>query len=93
MGVALFSLVAIDRSRENDLKLCCQRFRLDITKSFFSKRVFRCWNGLPRGRVQSPSLEAFKKRLDVVLRGKVYCVNIGGRSTIGLDDLGGLFQP
>ncbi|KAK4828762.1 hypothetical protein QYF61_000753 [Mycteria americana] len=56
-GDRLFSRASCNRTRGDGFKLKEGTFRLDIRKNFFTARVVKHWNRLPR---EAPSLETFK---------------------------------
>ncbi|KFV93452.1 hypothetical protein N326_07083, partial [Eurypyga helias] len=51
----------------NRFKLRVGRFSLGIRKKFFTERMGKHWDRLPREAVDALSLEVFKARLDEAL--------------------------
>ena len=66
-GEDLLLRACSDRTSRNRFQLEEGKFRLDIRNKFFTVRVVRHWNRLPREVVVVPLLEAFKARLDGAL--------------------------
>jgi len=66
-GARFSSVAPSNRRRGNGHKLKHRKFRLNMRKNSFPLRVTEHWNKLPRGLMDSPSLEIFKTHLEVVL--------------------------
>ena len=66
-GADLFSLRSSDTTPGNGSKLRQGRFRLDMRKHFFTKRVGKRWNRPPAEVVDAPSLPVLKRHLDNIL--------------------------
>jgi len=60
-------VVPSDRRRGSGHNLKCRKFQLNMRKNFFTLRVMEPWNRLPRGVVESSSLEILKLCLDEIL--------------------------
>ena len=51
-------------TRGHNLKICKDRFNLDIGKYSFKNKVVDEWNSLPQEIVDAPSVNSFKNQLD-----------------------------
>jgi len=63
----LFSVMCSNRTRSSGLKLGHRKIHKNMQKCLFTVRVTEHWNRLPRGVVQSLSMEVLKTHLDACL--------------------------
>ena len=92
-GEWLFTWVNSDRTRGNGFKLRWD-IQVDIRRKFFTQRVVKHWNRLPKEILDAPSLEEFRARLDVALGSLVQSLVILPMAwELKLDDHHGPFQP
>ncbi|GAB0187735.1 hypothetical protein GRJ2_001238800 [Grus japonensis] len=87
-GEGLFIRECSDRTRGNGFKLKEGRFRLDVRKKFFTVRVVRHWNRLPREVEHCQGGGIHKTRLDGALGNLVkWRVSLPMAGGLELDDL------
>jgi len=80
-GEGLFTRACSDRTRGNGFRLKYGGFRINIKKKFFTMKVVRHSNRLPREAVAAPSLALFKARLDGALSNLIWwkmCLPMAG---------------
>lgn len=69
------------------MELCQGRFRLDIWKSFFTKRIIGHCNRLPRAVVTATCLTNFMEGFDNTLKSTVEFLGLSyAEPTLGLHD-------
>lgn len=51
---------------------CVYVYRLDTVRNFFTERVVKFWNTLPREVMESPSLEVLKESSDAALTATIW---------------------
>lgn len=64
-----FQFAESNRTRGHRYKLVKKRCSLNLRKNFFSQRVVDIWNKLPESVVEATTVNAFKNRLDKVVKG------------------------
>ena len=63
-GQDLFSVIPECRTHNNGLKVKEARIRLNVRKNVLTVRAVRQWNQLPQEVVNTPALEANKRKLE-----------------------------
>lgn len=65
-----------DRTRDNSFKHKEGRFRIDIRNKFFTMRMLRHWNRMPREAMDATSLEVFSVGLERALSNLFWKVSL-----------------
>jgi len=66
----LFPLVGETKTRGHSLKIRGSRFRTEMRRNYFSQRVMKLWNSLPREAVEAALVSTFKTQLYRFLHGR-----------------------
>ena len=68
----IFTPIPSTNTRGHDQRVLRQRAHKSVRAKSFSQRTIRSWNSLPQHVIDSPSLNAFKNRLDDAWEAKWY---------------------